>query len=110
MASTLVFVSRPSLPRSVFDTLLDGARAASLVPANAEISIRTSSDRLVAKVALDDAQTAAARQAAGQYLDAQVAAGTVAESDVCLAVVDAALTERRRGPDRGEAAAAGHGC
>lgn len=96
MASTLVFVSRPSLPRSVFDTLLDGARAASLVPANAEISIRTSSDRLVAKVALDDAQTAAARQAAGQYLEAQVAAGTMAESDVCLAVVDAALTEAKQ--------------
>ncbi|MGX1748555.1 phosphoserine phosphatase SerB [Glutamicibacter protophormiae] len=96
MAATLVFVSRPSLPRDIFAALLDGARSAGLIPADAEASIRTSSDRLVAKLPLAAADTASARQAAGQYLDAQMAAGTVAESDVCLAVVDAALTEAKQ--------------
>lgn len=96
MAATLVFVSRPSLPRDIFAALLDGARSAGLISADAEASIRTSSDRLVAKLPLAAADTASARQAAAAYLSSQVAAGTVAESDVCLAVVDAALTEAKQ--------------
>ncbi len=96
MASSLVFVSRPSLPRDNFETLLSSARAAGLIPADAEVTIRTSSERLVAKIALDHSDTRTARQAAAQFLSAQVVSGAVAESDICLTAIDGALSEAKQ--------------
>lgn len=87
MASSLVFVSRPSLPRTQFLELLQYAAAENLIPEVNEELVKTSEDRLIAKVHQPDADRSALQQASSKFLDAQVNAGSVSYSDICIAVV-----------------------
>lgn len=93
MASSLVFVSRPSLPREDFDSLLDIARNASLIPAHQSITVQHSSDRLVARIPVQGSSTAEFSKAARAFIDSSVDAGAFAAADVCLAAIDSALTQ-----------------
>lgn len=93
MASTLVFVSRPSLPASIFESLLDSSAVQQLLVAGAQFTIQRSSDRLVAKAPARDADTQILSQEAREAVAAMAAAGTLAESDICAAVIDASLAQ-----------------
>ncbi|GAA1411057.1 hypothetical protein AUR04nite_03160 [Glutamicibacter uratoxydans] len=93
MASTLVFVSRPSLPASIFESLLDSSAVQQLLVAGAQFTIQRSSDRLVAKAPARDADTQILSQEAREAVAAMAAAGTLNESDICAAVIDASLAQ-----------------
>ena len=87
MASSLVFVSRPSFPRQQFLALLDLAAAEQLIPQGLELSIKTSEERLVAKVHYTGGSPDRLQQLATEFIDRHVTAGTLAYADMCLAVV-----------------------
>jgi len=93
MASTLVFVSRPSLPASLFESLLDSSAVQSLLAAGAQFTIRRSQDRLVAKAQAGDADAQILSQSAHEAVAAMTAAGTLDESDICAAVIDDSLAQ-----------------
>ncbi len=93
MASTLVFVSRPSLSASLFESLLDSSAVQSLLAAGAQFAIQRSSERLVAKAPARDADTQILSQQAREAVAAMAAAGTLAEPDICTAVIDASLAQ-----------------
>ncbi|WP_159610289.1 phosphoserine phosphatase SerB [Glutamicibacter sp. JC586] len=93
MASSLVFVSRPSLPREQFLSLLEQAVAEDLISEVNEKLINISEDRLVAKIHLSAAERGELQQASSAFIDNQVAAGNMSYSDVCLAVVPDEISE-----------------
>lgn len=96
MASSLVFVSRPSLPRTQFLNLLELAVAAHLIPEVSEESIKTSQDRLVTKLHLPDSERNELQDDASSFLDSQVSAGNISYSDVCLAVVPDEISDAKQ--------------
>ncbi|WP_313813962.1 phosphoserine phosphatase SerB [Glutamicibacter sp.] len=93
MASTLVFVSRPAFAHHQLTELLDRAKAQGLIPADARVSIRNSSDRLVAKSPVLDIEHETLSQAAHEFVAAAIKAGDIRESDVCVAAIDSDLTQ-----------------
>ncbi|QIV88467.1 phosphoserine phosphatase SerB [Glutamicibacter mishrai] len=92
MASSLVFVSRPSFPRDHFQDLLVLAVAEQLIPQGQELIVKSSEERLVAKAQLGEGSQAQVQQLATEFVDRHVSAGTVGYSDICLAVVPEELS------------------
>jgi len=92
MASSLVFVSRPSFPRQQFVTLLDLAARDQLIPDGPELTIQTSDERLVAKVCHVAGSREQLQQRATEFVDSHVKAGIVSYADLCVAVVPEELT------------------
>ena len=93
MASSLVFVSRPSLSRTDFAAVLQRATGAGLIPDADESRIKTKDERLVAKFRIEQADHAQLQQAAKQFVDTLVAGGALDYADLCVAAVPAGLTE-----------------
>ncbi|MGO2804277.1 MAG: phosphoserine phosphatase SerB [Glutamicibacter arilaitensis] len=92
MASSLVFVSRPTLSRTDFIAVLQQAAAQGLIPKADENSIKTSGQRLVAKFQMEHANHPQLQQAAAEFVDTLVAGGSLDYADLCLAAVPAELT------------------
>lgn len=92
MASSLVFVSRPSFPREQFLSLLDLAVSERLIPEGLELTVKTSEERLVAKVELQNGTREELQLLATEFIDRYVDSGKLNYQDVCVAVVPEEIT------------------
>lgn len=93
MASSLVFVSRPALPREQFTAVLEQAAASRLIPSDTRTSIKSSQQRLVAKFRVENADQEELQRQASGFVDDLAASGTIEYADLCVASVPAAVAD-----------------